>query len=337
MFFALLAAWTGLIVALWAAFFGFFLGIFIAVGAMATNSVSRQLFDAGAGQAVGATGVVSGALVGAGGSFVAVYSHVLFGNPRYVIVSLAAGFLLACVILAIVSAAEGNLLRFMRGYRHLTKDEARRIAPLLKDVGDKMRLSDTPKLAMADLKVPSAWAHTRHVVLTTSLLETLNDAELKAVLAHELHHWNKGHAVGLTFVSACAWPITVLYNLAAFLGGYRLDEEGGVKVRTNLGSIIVWFLFWPAWVLAKLLIGPAAAARTRRHEYEADAAAARIGLGRPLAEALVKLSAFEGGRTGWEAVTSAAHPPTALRLDKLQPAQPDDDDYIDSPLGGITS
>lgn len=335
--FALLAAWTGLIVALWAAFFGFFLGIFVAIGAIAANSLTRQLFNSGAGQAVGAVGVVSGAVVGAGGSFVAVYAHVLFGNPFYVAVSMAAGLALGCLILGIVSGFEGDVLRWTRGYRHLTKDETRRIAPLLKQVGDSMRLADTPKLAMADLKIPSAWAHMRHVVLTTALLDVLSDDELMAVLAHELHHWNRGHAVGLTFVAACAWPVTLLYNFAAFIGGYRLGEGEGARPGSNFGSIIVWFLFWPAWVLAKLLIGPAVAARSRRHEYEADAASAAIGFGPSLASALCKLSAFEGGRTGWEAVTSSAHPPTALRLDKLQPAQSDDEDYVDAPLGGFTS
>ncbi len=334
--FALLAAWTGLIVALWAAFFGFFLGILIAVGAIAANSVSRDLFNAGAGQAVGAVGIVTGALVGAGGSFVAVYTDVLFSKPWYVIGSVASGFLLGLLIFAIVSALEGDYLRYVRGYRHLVREESRRVAPLLSVVGDRMNLSDTPKLAIANTPIPSAWTHTRHIVLSRGLLDTLTDDELMAVLAHELHHWNRGHAVGLTLVSACGWPIIALYNFAAFLGGYRLEEEGGVKVRTNFGSIIIWFIFWPAWVLARLIIGPAAAARTRLHEFEADAATKAIGLGPPLAKALTKLSAFEGGRTGWEAVTSAAHPPTAVRLDRLQPKRADDDDYVDAPLGGIT-
>ncbi len=337
MTFALLAAWTGLIAALWAAFLGLFLGIFVAIGAIAANSVTRQLFNTGAAQAVGALGVVTGALVGAGGAFVAVYSHVIFASPMYVLISVLSGGLLAVLIVAIVSGVEGDVLRWVRGYRHLTKDEARRLSPLLLHACNLMNLTDTPKLAMADLKVPSAWAHMRHVVLTTALLETLTDDELLAVLVHELHHWDQGHSVGLTFVAACGWPVILLYNLAAFIGGYRLEDGETPRPGGNFGAIIVWFLFWPAWLLVKLVIGPAAAARERSHEFEADAAAYYAGLGIPLANALEKLSAFEGGRTGWEAVTAAGHPATALRIDRLRPAQPGDEDYIDVPLGTLSS
>lgn len=46
-----------------------------------------------------------------------------------------------------------------------------------------------------------------------------------------------------------------------------------------------------------------------------------------------KLSAFECGRTGWEAALSATHPPTALRIERLQPASADDADYQEPELG----
>ena len=134
---ALLAAWTGLIVAMWAASLGLILGVLVAVGLLATNSFTRSLYSAGAGQAVTIVGVVTGALAGAGGSFTAIYSHELLGKPSNVVVSLASGVILAIIIVAVIAGAEGDLLR-LRGYRRLSLTETRRISPLLQQVGNEM-------------------------------------------------------------------------------------------------------------------------------------------------------------------------------------------------------
>ncbi|MGO8862094.1 MAG: hypothetical protein ACLQRH_15205, partial [Acidimicrobiales bacterium] len=99
--FGLLSSWTGLIVALWAAYFGLFAGALVGVGAIAANSVTRQLFNAGAGEAVGAFGIFTGALAGAGGSFVAIYSAILYGSFFKVLVSIAAGFLFGLLIIGV--------------------------------------------------------------------------------------------------------------------------------------------------------------------------------------------------------------------------------------------
>lgn len=68
------------------------------------------------------------------------------------------------------------------------------------------------------------------------------------------------------------------------------------------------------------------------YEYEADAAAARIGLATSLSLALRKMGAFEGGRTGWEQTMAATHPPTELRLEALQQPRPDDFEYQEGGL-----
>ena len=330
---AILAGWTGLVIALWAAALGLVLGIFLALGAFAATSFVHTLFHAGAGESLTFVGVVTGALAGAGGSFVAVYGHALFGSPGHVLVSLASGAVLAIVIVVVIATFEGDLLR-LRGYRRLTRDEVRRISPLLQQIGVEMNLRDTPRFAMADLPVPNAWTHMRHIVLSTALLETLNDAELAAVLEHEMYHWRYAHSVGQHFVWACAWPIAVLYNLGMRLSGYSVEvQAGGRSIGRGIVPFLAWCLLWPSWILTRLLIVPAVAARTRRQEYEADAAAAENNRGPALISALKKLSAFECGRTGWEAALSATHPPTALRIERLQPASADDADYQEPELG----
>ena len=52
---------------------------------------------------------------------------------------------------------------------------------------------------VADTPFPLAWAQTRHVVVSTGLMQNLDAAELQAVIAHELAHWQRGTP------SLCAW------------------------------------------------------------------------------------------------------------------------------------
>jgi len=154
------------------------------------------------------------------------------------------------------------------------------------------------------------------------------------VLAHELQHWRSGDAVGARIVWAAALPVALICNLGLFLAGRGRGEGLGrppVAVGTFL-VIIGWIIAWPAWVITKLILVPVTASTQRGYEYEADAAAARIGLAVPLSTALRKMGAFEGGRTGWEQTMAATHPPTELRLEALQQPRPDDFEYQEDDL-----
>jgi Zn-dependent protease with chaperone function len=333
---ALLASYSGVLLALWAAALGLVLGIFLAVGLAATSAFTRALFNAGAGTSVTIVTVFAGALAGAGGSFFAVWGHHLLGSPTRVLSAVIAGALLALGVVVVIAVAERTLLR-LRGYRRLSRDEVRRIAPLVAEAGDAMRLAKNPRFAMCDLVLPNAWTHMRTIVLTKGLLDTLDDNELRAVLAHELHHWRSGDAVGERFVWACALPIALLYNLGVLLSGQPLDADVVGKRMTGRGFIafVGWMFLWPSWVLTNLVLVPIAARTQREHEYEADAAARAAGFGDGLASALKTLSAFEGGRTGWEQALAATHPPTELRIEALQPRQADDWEYQQEELGEI--
>src|SRR5438309_750749 len=98
---------------------------------------------------------------------------------------------------------------------------------------------------------------------------------------------------------------------------------------------IGWLLLWPSWLVTNAVIAPLVAARTRRHEYTADSDAARIGYGPALSSALLKLSAFEAGRTGWEYAMTRSHPPMELRREALAPSLPDDEQFQQKELGVV--
>jgi Zn-dependent protease with chaperone function len=335
---ALIFGWTGAWLVLWGAALGSIFGVLVAFGGITSTRIGHDLFNIGVGQGVTVATVVSGVAFGIGGGALAVVNVLYLDRPFQVLVSVAAGFVLAVLIVVVQAAFERLGLR-LRGYRRLSRDEVRRIAPLVKNVADAMELPALPRFAMHDTPTANAWTHMRTIVLTTGLLLTLTDDELKGILAHELHHWKMGDSVGLHAISAAAWPIALFYSIGMTLAGRRPDQ-GVIPVRPIIFqtflTLVGWFIAWPAWIITKYAIVPLTASSQRRYEYQADAAATRIGLGAPLSSAIRKIGAFECGRTTWEDAMAATHPPVELRVEALQPHTDDDWQYQEEELNAPT-
>ncbi|MFI5287856.1 MAG: hypothetical protein ACHQ4F_16285 [Candidatus Dormibacteria bacterium] len=82
------------------------------------------------------------------------------------------------------------------------------------------------------------------------------------------------------------------------LGQDRNHDGRGTPINrtTGLAGVVAnelgWFFLWPALVLTRFVIQPMVADRSRRCEFEADAAAKRAGYGASLTEALIYLGGF---------------------------------------------
>jgi Zn-dependent protease with chaperone function len=336
---ALLVSWTGVWLVPWGAAFGGLVGM-LAAGGFATGwAVEHHLYEVGAGQAVSIVSLSLGLVIGAfAGGVLAVLANAT--NPIAGAVSVLLGGLLAVLVVVLVATFERPMLR-MRGYRRLSRDEARRVAPLVQQVAHAMALDGLPRFAMSDTLLPNAWTHMRTIVITAGLLQMLEDRELAAVLAHELHHWRQGDAVGLRVLWAAALPTALVLNLGTWIAGsgatQRSTSADGAEVarRSARGvfGLIGWAISWAPWVITKFVLAPMAAATQRRYEYEADAGAASIGYSNGLSSALSKIGAFESGRTGWERAIVTTHPPTALRIEALQPAMEDDAEFQETDFG----
>jgi len=140
--------------------FGALEGLLIAVGVITNPGVSSALFHLGLGQSVTAVGIVSGLALGALGGFLDVLSGLWSFRTSEIFIPFLAGAVIAGMILLNVAAFERLGLR-IRGYRRLSRDEVRRVAPLVKQVADAMELPALPRFAMADTVVPNAWTHMR--------------------------------------------------------------------------------------------------------------------------------------------------------------------------------
>ncbi|HLG68491.1 MAG TPA: M48 family metalloprotease [Acidimicrobiales bacterium] len=336
---SLLTGWTGVWLSLWGALLGALLGILVVAGIETNPAVSHALFDIGIGQ-VTVLSVFLGIVLGAVGGFLFVLRNLFQYRLMSVSISFGIGAIITTFVVILIAAFERLGLR-LRGYRRLSRDEVRRIAPLVQYVGQRMDLGALPRFAMDDAVIPNAWSHMRTIVITKGLLQMLGDDELEAVLAHELAHWRSGDSVGMRIVWVAALPVAVIYNLGMWLAGstqgQAQPETMGIRAPRGFLAIVGWLIAWPAWVITTLVIAPTLAASQRQYEFEADAYAAKIGLAEPLTSALRKLGAFEGGRTGWERAVFATHPPIELRIERLQEPRPDDAELLEDDLRGPTS
>jgi len=199
-----------------------------------------------------------------------------------------------------------------------------------------------PELVVEAAPAATAWTAGGRVHVTTRLLELLDDAELEAVLAHEVAHLAHRDAA---VMDICSAPSRVLLAFARVLplrvvrwarGLLRYGQYGG---GIWLAMVILAVLCVPpalviGWISRLSLLG-----MSRAREFSADAAAATL-TGRPsaLASALMKLE----HQREWtprsdlrEAYADAVlcivgisrqrlgrlfstHPPTAVRVRRLE-------------------
>lgn len=126
----------------------------------------------------------------------------------------------------------------------------------------------------------------KRIVLFDTLIEKLTTEEIVAVLSHEIGHNKHKHIVKSISLSA----LTSLFMFAIF--GYLVSSPelseamGGSVPSFHLGMFAFMMLYSPI----SLILGILTSVLSRKNEYEADAFAAKHGLGDALCSALKKIS-----------------------------------------------
>jgi STE24 endopeptidase len=157
----------------------------------------------------------------------------------------------------------------------------------------------------------------KRIVFFDTLLSRLAPAEVEAVLAHELGHFKRHHVW-----KRVAWLFLASLGFLAALG-YLIDQpwfyQGlGVDRQSTALALVLFVMVVPVFTF---LLAPIGSVYSRRHEYEADAYAARHASGEDLVRALVKLYQDNAATLTPDPVHSAfydSHPPAALRIARLQ-------------------
>ena len=233
-------------------------------------------------------------------------------NPALLVLDVLGGLAASLAVFAGAVACESRLLH-LRGCRRLSRREARRLVPLVGAAAASMGITALPRILISQDGARTASTSCRHIVISRSLAEELTDAALRAIIAHELHHWDAADAVGVRFVWACALPLALAHTAGLWL----------VRSR-SIVTAIGWLFVWPGWLLTRHVITPLVADRSRAAEYEADAAAKSAGHGEGLVIALEYIGDFDDARSGWDRVVAATHPPTEFRLEALEYEPPID-------------
>ncbi len=157
----------------------------------------------------------------------------------------------------------------------------------------------------------------KRIVFFDTLLDTLTPSQVESVLAHELAHFRLRHVPQRLAVGA-------LLSLAGFALLGWLSQQAwffadlGVPAASPAAALLLFLLVTPAftWMLA-----PFMAAWSRRHEFQADAFAARHADAQSLGEALVRLYKDNASTLTPDPVYSAfydSHPPPAARIARLE-------------------
>jgi STE24 endopeptidase len=161
----------------------------------------------------------------------------------------------------------------------------------------------------------------RRIVFFDTLLSRLQAEEVEAVLAHELGHFKLRHVLKRT-----AWFAAGSLALLALLG-WLVGEPwfyAGLGVpgpAPRYGVALVLFML--ALPVFTFLAAPLASLYSRRHEFEADAYAARNASAPALVAALVKLYEDNANTLTPDPLHSAfydSHPPAAARIARLEAA-----------------
>ncbi|MFZ6847232.1 M48 family metallopeptidase [Undibacterium sp. RuRC25W] len=169
----------------------------------------------------------------------------------------------------------------------------------------------------------SGFGAAKRIVFFDTLISRLAPEEIEAVLAHELGHFKLKHivkrmvvifAVSLAFLGLLGY----LKEQVWFYTGLGVDPM--LLAKNNAMALILFMLSLPVFTF---LFSPLTSISSRKHEFEADAFAAKHTNAQDLVAALVKLYEDNASTLTPDPLHSAfydSHPPATVRISKLQVA-----------------
>ncbi len=157
----------------------------------------------------------------------------------------------------------------------------------------------------------------KRIVLFDTLIASNSEAELEAVLAHELGHY-KLHHVLLGLLQTAA----ILLAGCALIGWLAhqpwLLPQFGIRHGDDALALIVCVLLVE---MASPVLGVTRNWISRRHEYQADDFARQMVGAEPMASALLRLSRDNASTLTTDplyALVNFSHPPVPMRVRRLQ-------------------
>ena len=165
----------------------------------------------------------------------------------------------------------------------------------------------------------TGFGRSKRIVLFDTLIASNSEAELEAVLAHELGHYKLNHIfIGLAqtalLLFAAFAAVGWLAHQPWLLPSFGLDQPDDAL------ALLVCVL---TVQMAGPLVSVAGNWLSRRHEYQADDFARRMVGAEPMASALIRLARDNASTLTTDplyALVNFSHPPVPLRVERLQAA-----------------
>jgi len=157
----------------------------------------------------------------------------------------------------------------------------------------------------------------KRIVFFDTLIKSLDDEELEAVLAHELGHFKCKHVIKM-LIATSAMSLISLGIL-----GWLIDQSWfytglGVQQPSHAAALLLFMLVSPAFTF---FMQPISAYFQRKFEFEADSFAAEHAQATKMISGLVKLYEENASTLTPDPLYSAfhySHPPAAIRIAHLE-------------------
>jgi STE24 endopeptidase len=171
----------------------------------------------------------------------------------------------------------------------------------------------------------SGFGANKRIVFFDTLIERLAPQEVEAVLAHELGHFKLKHiikrivvmfALSLVFLALLGWLKGQVWFYTALGVLPQLGQSNDAM------ALLLFALTLPVFTFP---LSPLSSITSRKHEFEADAFAAKHSDARDLVSALVKMYEDNASTLTPDPIHSAfydSHPPAWVRVQQLQRALP---------------
>ena len=168
----------------------------------------------------------------------------------------------------------------------------------------------------------TGFGRAKRIVFFDTLLEKLAPEEIEAVLAHELGHFHHRHvikriALGSILSLAFLWLLGQLIDQPWFFAGLGVGADGTASAMGTAMGLLLFSMVLPVFLFP---LAPLTSALSRRHEYEADAYAAKQTAANDLIAALVKLYRDNAATLTPDPLHSLfhdSHPPASQRIARL--------------------
>ncbi len=157
----------------------------------------------------------------------------------------------------------------------------------------------------------------KRIVFFDTLLEGMDDQEVEAILAHELGHFHHKH-IRKHMINSFAITLTGLALLGYLINQPWFFHGLGVNTMSNHTALILFTLTMPVF---SFFIAPISNYLSRKHEFEADAFAAKHTNADDLVSSLVKLYRDNAATLTPDKIYSAfhdSHPSASIRIAHLK-------------------